>query len=208
LIGEAPAIAVIGENGLTPTKKQDDDDSDRCIFLGSIAKAKTNLSRRRGPFADCAQEDFAVALFSKEPERNLPAASEGRAYLDRGSKITGKISFEGRAQIDGEVNGEINAKDSLTIGESAVVTAQIRAVSLCVAGKVSGDIVATQRIELLPSAKLSGNITAPELSIQDGALFEGHCLIECIHEGAFSKQPVSLAAGRQKRALIVPARFK
>lgn len=149
-----------------------------------------------------------MALFSKEPEKNLPAPSKTRAHLDRGSKIAGKISFEGPAQIDGEVNGEINAKDSLTIGESAAVTAQIRAVSVCVAGKVSGDIVATQRIELLPSAKLNGNITAPELSIQDGALFEGHCLIEGIHDEAFSNQPVSLAGGRQKRASVVPARFK
>jgi cytoskeletal protein CcmA (bactofilin family) len=109
---------------------------------------------------------------------NGPAAAEGRAYLDRGSKISGKISFEGPARIDGEVDGEINAKDSLTIGESAVITAHIRAASVSVAGKVSGDIVATQRIEIRPSAKVSGNVTAPVLSVQEGALFEGHCSMQ------------------------------
>ena len=107
-----------------------------------------------------------------------PAPAEGRAYLDRGSKITGKISFDGAARIDGEVDGEISSKDSLTIGESAVVTAQIRAASVSVAGKVSGDIVATQRIEIRPSAKVSGNITAPVLSVQEGAQFEGHCSMQ------------------------------
>ena len=61
------------------------------------------------------------------PRANGPAPADGRAYLDRGSKISGKISFEGPARIDGEVDGEINAKDSLTIGESAVITAHIRA---------------------------------------------------------------------------------
>ena len=149
-----------------------------------------------------------MALFTKEPEKNPkiqpvtaphaaltppapvaststmtprgtgPAPAEGRAYLDRGSKITGKISFEGAARIDGEVDGEISSKDSLTIGESAVVTAQIRAASVSVAGKVSGDIVATQRIEIRPSAKVSGNITAPVLSVQEGAQFEGHCSMQ------------------------------
>ena len=109
---------------------------------------------------------------------NGPAPADGRAYLDRGSKISGKISFEGPARIDGEVDGEINAKDSLTIGESAVITAHIRAGSVSVAGKVSGDIVATQRIEIRPSAKVSGNITAPVLSILEGALFEGHCSMQ------------------------------
>jgi cytoskeletal protein CcmA (bactofilin family) len=109
---------------------------------------------------------------------NGPAPAEGRAYLDRGSKISGKISFEGPARIDGEVDGEIVAKDAITIGESAVVTAHIRAASVTVAGKVSGDITASQRIDIRPSAKVSGNITAPVLSVQEGALFEGHCSMQ------------------------------
>ena len=141
------------------------------------------------------------------PRANGPAPAEGRAYLDRGSKISGKISFEGPARIDGEVDGEINAKDSLTIGESAVVTAQIRAASVSVAGKVSGDIVATQRIEIRPSAKVSGNITAPVLSVQEGALFEGHCSMqpEGVREDrkvtVFPKEDrVPQAAGGQKQA--------
>lgn len=107
-----------------------------------------------------------------------PAPAEGRAYLDRGSKISGKISFEGPARIDGEVDGEINAKDSLAIGENAVVTAQVRAASVTVAGKVSGDIIASNRIEIRPSAKVNGNVTAPVLVIHEGALFEGHCSMQ------------------------------
>jgi cytoskeletal protein CcmA (bactofilin family) len=110
------------------------------------------------------------------PGAQVPA--DGRAYLDRGSKISGKVSFEGPARIDGEVDGEINAKDSVIIGESAVVTAQIRAASVSVAGKVSGDITATQRIEIRPTAKVNGNITAPILVVHEGALFEGHCAMQ------------------------------
>ena len=156
-----------------------------------------------------------MALFAKEPAKNpktqptttphVPAPSEGKAYLDRGSKITGQISFEGSALIDGEIDGEINAKGSLTIGESAVVTAQIRAASVSVAGKVSGDIVATQRIEIGPSGKVSGNITAPALSVQDGALFEGHCSIQGVREHRNvtvfpEEERVAKAAGGQKQA--------
>ena len=59
-----------------------------------------------------------------------------------------------------------------------MITAHIRAASVSVAGKVSGDIVATQRIEIRPSAKVSGNITAPVLSMHEGALFEGHCSMQ------------------------------
>ncbi len=148
-----------------------------------------------------------MALFSKEPEKSVkgptsaatssptpstppsassatpsraaaPAQSEGRALLDRGSKVTGKITFEGTARVDGEVDGELTGKDGLVIGESAVISAQIRGTSVTVSGKVSGDIFASQRIELRPSAKVQGNLNAPVLIIQEGAQFEGHCSMQ------------------------------
>jgi cytoskeletal protein CcmA (bactofilin family) len=113
------------------------------------------------------------------PVRSAPEARpEGRAYLDSGSKISGKLSFEGPTRIDGQVDGEIVAKDILIIGESAVVTAQIKAASITIAGKVSGDITAAQRIEIRPSAKVLGNLTAPTLVVHEGALFEGHCSMQ------------------------------
>ena len=178
-----------------------------------------------------------MALFTKEPEKNpklqptltpqapstspmqtatvpvsaqaprVTAATEGRAYLDKGSKISGKISFEAPARIDGEVDGEINSKDSIVIGESAVVTAQIRAASVSISGKVSGDVTATTRIEIRPGAKVNGNVTAPVLVIQEGALFEGHCSMQ--PEGAREERKVTVfpkeerlaqAAGGQKQA--------
>ena len=119
-----------------------------------------------------------VELTPIAPVRPVDARSEQRAYLDSGSKISGKLSFDGPIRIDGHVDGEINAKDSLTIGESAVVTAQIKAASIIVAGKVSGDIIAAQRIEIRPSAKVLGNLTSPVLIVHEGALFEGHCSMQ------------------------------
>jgi cytoskeletal protein CcmA (bactofilin family) len=108
----------------------------------------------------------------------MSATSEARAYLDRGSRISGKLSFEGAARIDGQVDGEITAKESLMVGETAVITAQINAVSVVVAGKVSGDISASQRLEIRPSARVVGNLASPILVIHEGATFEGHCTMQ------------------------------
>lgn len=148
-----------------------------------------------------------VELAPVSSARPVEARSEQRAYLDSGSKISGKLSFDGPIRIDGHVDGEINAKDSLTIGESAVVTAQIRAASIVVAGKVSGDIIAGQRIEIRPSAKVLGNLTSPVLVVHEGALFEGHCSMqpEAVREDrkvtVFPKEERALqaAAGGQKQ---------
>ncbi len=112
------------------------------------------------------------------PRPAVAHATDARAYLDSGSKISGKLYFDAPARIDGHVEGEITAKESLTVGESAVITAQIKAASVVVAGKVSGDITATHRIEIRPSAKVLGNLTSPILVVQEGAFFEGTCAME------------------------------
>jgi cytoskeletal protein CcmA (bactofilin family) len=102
-------------------------------------------------------------------------------YLDQSSKIEGKMHFEAKARIDGQMQGEILAKD-LTIGESADVTAQIKAVSVKVAGSFKGEITASQCVEVLASAKISGNICSPVLIMHEGAAFEGHCAMAGVIE--------------------------
>jgi cytoskeletal protein CcmA (bactofilin family) len=102
------------------------------------------------------------------------AGSRAAGYLDHGTKISGKLRFEGPARIDGTIDGEIDGKE-ITIGESAEVTAQIRADSIVVCGKVKGEIIATNRIEIHPTAKIIGNVTAPKLIVHEGAIFEGQC---------------------------------
>jgi cytoskeletal protein CcmA (bactofilin family) len=110
---------------------------------------------------------------------------ETHAYLDPGCKVSGKLNFEAAARIDGQIDGEINAKDNIVIGESAVVTAKINAASIILAGAVSGEITASQRIEIRPSAKVQGTLTTPKLVIHEGAVFEGRCAMrpERAHDG-------------------------
>jgi cytoskeletal protein CcmA (bactofilin family) len=132
------------------------------------------------------------------PPRQASTPLEARAYLDQGSKVSGKLSFEGPARVDGQIDGEITAKDSLMIGESAVVTAQIKAASIIVAGKVSGDITASQRIEIRPSAKVLGNLTSPVLVVHEGAVFEGHCAMQ--PEGSRDDRKVTVFPKEERMA--------
>jgi cytoskeletal protein CcmA (bactofilin family) len=130
-----------------------------------------------------------MALFNKKPApREVHAPIEAGSYLGEGSKASGKLNFEGRARIGGQIDGEIIATDSIMIGESAVVTGPIKAASVVVAGKVSGDITATERIELRFSAKVMGNLTSNVLIVHDGAVFEGRCAMQS--EGARAERKV------------------
>jgi cytoskeletal protein CcmA (bactofilin family) len=107
-------------------------------------------------------------------QKIVESPARATAFLDYGTKISGKVHFEGSVRIDGNLDGEIDSKE-ITIGESAVVTAQVRADSIIVCGKVEGEINATQRIEIRATAKITGNIAAPKLIIHEGAIFEGRC---------------------------------
>jgi cytoskeletal protein CcmA (bactofilin family) len=91
-----------------------------------------------------------------------------------GTRISGKVDFGGMATIDGEAAGEITGA-SIEIGPSAVVTARITANSLKISGQVEGEIVARDRVDLLPTARLRCRLTTRTLVIAEGAQFDGDC---------------------------------
>src|SRR5262245_5853802 len=115
-------------------------------------------------------------MFERERDRaQTDDTGATSAFLGKGSRVTGKLAFEGSVRIEGHVEGEITAQDTLTIGESAVVNAQINGSSIIVNGKVTGDITARKRLEIRSPGKVYGNISAPSLVIHEGVIFEGQC---------------------------------
>ena len=105
----------------------------------------------------------------------LSSTRDVQAHLGQGSRVEGKLTFEGSVRIDGQVEGEISAQDTVIIGEGAEVTAQIHANTVVVQGRVNGDITARKRVELKAPATVVGNLSTPSLVIHEGVVFEGHC---------------------------------
>jgi cytoskeletal protein CcmA (bactofilin family) len=94
--------------------------------------------------------------------------------IGKGTKVSGKVNFRAPAKIEGEVEGEISGDDIL-IAQGATVSARIAATRITIAGQVSGEIIARERIELLPTARLKCTITTPSLVLNEGAQFDGDC---------------------------------
>lgn len=125
-----------------------------------------------------------------EREREKPPSDEvggTSAFLGKGSRVTGKLQFEGTVRIEGHVEGEISAQDTLIIGESAVVNAQIVGSSVVIHGRVTGDVTARKRLEVRAPGKLFGNITTPTLVIHEGVVFEGQCTMGSADGGRAEK---------------------
>jgi len=111
-------------------------------------------------------------------EREVPKAADASAtsaFLGKGSRVTGKLVFEGTVRLEGQVEGEITAQDTLVIGETAVINAQINGTSIVVHGTIKGDVTARKRLEIHAPGKVYGNISVPSLVIHEGVVFEGQC---------------------------------
>jgi cytoskeletal protein CcmA (bactofilin family) len=96
-----------------------------------------------------------------------------RTVIARPSKIEGRVSGSGEIVVNGLVNGTIDASGTVKVAEQGRVEATVHGRVVSVAGAVAGDITADERIELEPSARVDGNITAPRILIKDGATFRG-----------------------------------
>jgi cytoskeletal protein CcmA (bactofilin family) len=96
-------------------------------------------------------------------------------HLYKGSRVSGQLMFQGSARIDGNVEGEIQCYGTLTIGEGAEVRAKISSHVVVIRGKVEGNVTAKEKVELLSSARVVGNISAPRLTITEGVVFDGDC---------------------------------
>lgn len=90
------------------------------------------------------------------------------------SFFDGTLKCESNVRIKGSAQGEISCGKSVIIEESASVNAKVSAANAVVAGKLEGSIECEGRLEILATGKVSGELTAGVLIIQEGAFFEGH----------------------------------
>jgi cytoskeletal protein CcmA (bactofilin family) len=89
--------------------------------------------------------------------------------------FSGTINFEKPFLIRGRVSGEIAAKSLLVVDEAAVVDANIYAAAVVIRGVVKGNVNAEEKVEITMTGKLTGNVTAPEILMETGCMFNGRC---------------------------------
>jgi len=89
--------------------------------------------------------------------------------------FSGTLNFEKPFLIRGRLSGNIVARGLLVIDEEAVVDANINASKVIIRGSVKGDVTASEKVEVAITGKLVGNVTAPEIFMETGCIFNGRC---------------------------------
>lgn len=117
--------------------------------------------------------------FGRRASDSQPSTSTGAdlgaltAFIDQGSSFEGKLSFKDTVRIDGHFSGQISSENTLVVGETGVIEADVRSQIVIVSGHVAGDIVAGKKIIMHKSGRIDGNVQTPSLVMEDGAVLNG-----------------------------------
>ena len=107
--------------------------------------------------------------------KGLASSEDLNGFMDQGTEFLGELRFRDTMRIDGRLKGKIVSDNTLIIGESGQVEAEIDCGVVSIRGTVSGRVHGRQRIELLAGAKVQATLISPKLVIEDGAFFQGDC---------------------------------
>lgn len=111
----------------------------------------------------------------KQPEPVAPSRSTGRAVIGASLVVEGSVRGEEDLLVEGSVVGDIMLpKNTVTVGRSGNLQATIHARIVIVEGRVEGDLVGGEQIEIRRSGNVLGNITSPRVGLEDGAQFKGN----------------------------------
>jgi len=117
-----------------------------------------------------------MAIFGK---RGGPAPEGFGESISRSSFIGARIRFQGELLgdedilVEGRVEGRVDVSKAFRVGLKGVVVAEVAAGTVAIAGHVVGNVRAAERVELLPTGTLEGNIHSPRIVIGEGARFTG-----------------------------------
>ena len=102
------------------------------------------------------------------------AAAGEQATIGKSLVIKGEVSGSESLYIDGKIEGTINlAGNRVTVGRNGQVSANITAREIVVLGKVRGNMIASDRVDIRSEGSLTGDVAAQRISIEDGAFFKG-----------------------------------
>jgi cytoskeletal protein CcmA (bactofilin family) len=137
--------------------------------------------------------------------RNKPlqAAAETTSLIAAGTRIRGDIDFSGRLHVDGTIEGALRGDGEnavLTISESAKIAGEILAPHIIINGTVTGDVSATQRLELASGARVEGNVYYKVMEMSAGAEINGK-ILHRVDAPKTLTEPVHSAPGADDFAL-------
>jgi cytoskeletal protein CcmA (bactofilin family) len=111
---------------------------------------------------------------TEAPRPGQPAGTRTTTVLTSDCEFKGALAFSGELELHGRLEGTIESEGgALTVGEQALIKAEIKVNDVLIYGKVQGNVYATGRIELRGKAEVYGDLHSNRLAMDDGVVFVG-----------------------------------
>jgi cytoskeletal protein CcmA (bactofilin family) len=94
-------------------------------------------------------------------------------FVGRSCTVHGDLSAEGAFRVDGTIEGSVESKASVVVGESGAVKGNVKAIDVIVAGKVHGNVVCSGHLDIMSTGAIEGDIDAKSLRVETGGVFAG-----------------------------------
>jgi cytoskeletal protein CcmA (bactofilin family) len=130
---------------------------------------------------------------------------ERSSVVSFGSCWQGNLKIDGSVRIDGQVSGEIDARETVYVAESAKVDAKVRAARVIIAGEIEGEVNCSDRLEVMPTGRVKAQLTTRTLTVFEGAFIEGQIHMTKPEATANSTAPAS--ANRDVALKLVPEKL-
>jgi cytoskeletal protein CcmA (bactofilin family) len=144
---------------------------------GDVAPAGETTSATKGaePLAPLS----TASPISMTNTADIPAPTDpGSSVVSKGTIWQGTLKVEGSVRIDGQLSGEVEARQLVYVSEGAEVDAQIRAAMVTIGGRFQGKVHCTERLEILPTGRVTADLTTKSLVVHEGAFLEGQIHME------------------------------
>src|SRR3974377_528986 len=96
------------------------------------------------------------------------SSNNSKNVLNSDVELKGTLKFTGELTFDGKLEGDINSEGSLHLGDNAVVKGNINVNSVVMRGKVNGNVIAREKVDIKTKTELFGDVRAPRLVIEEG----------------------------------------
>ena len=115
-------------------------------------------------------------MFDKtEEKKSVVDMGNTSNVISKETQITGNIQAQGNIRIEGTVEGTIQSKNKIVVGDSALIKGNITSVEAEISGKIEGEVYCSDSLYLKKTAIILGNISTQKLIVENGAIFNGKC---------------------------------
>ena len=111
----------------------------------------------------------------KEKENMKKDDAQIKAYMGEDTVFNGSLTFDGTVRIDGKFEGQVITDDTLIVGETGHLVAEISAGTVICMGRVEGTVMASKKVEIHSTSKVVGNVKSPAIYIELGGVLDGSC---------------------------------